>query len=92
MKYPICFLFFLLSIQLKAQDTMSLSLPEVIALAQSDAPDALIAETRMNRQYWRYRSVLADFKPFIDLSGDSEINRDIDAITQRGNLNNKCHA
>lgn len=61
---------------------MTLALTEVIALAQSDAPDALLAETRMKSQYWRFRSTMADFKPSISLSGDSQFNRDIDAIQQ----------
>ncbi len=64
-------------------DTLSLSLAEVVTLAQSDAPDALLAETRMKNRYWFYQSILADFKPGINLSGDlPDLNRSIDLITQ----------
>jgi outer membrane protein TolC len=64
-------------------DTVLLSLPEVVALAQSDAPDALLAETRMKNRYWFYQSILADFKPRITFSGDlPDLNRTIDIITQ----------
>ncbi len=65
-----------------AQKEMQLSLPEVIALAQSDAPDVLLAQTRLSNNYWVYQSALADFKPQINLNIDvPDINRTIDAIT-----------
>lgn len=82
------FIFSLLSLlvhlSLGAQtDTLSLSLQEIVALAQSDAPDALLAETRMKNRYWFYQSILADFKPRITFSGDlPDLNRTIDIITQ----------
>ncbi len=64
-------------------DTLFLSLPEVVALAQSDAPDALLAETRMTNRYWFYQSALADFKPGINLVGElPDLNRSIQAVTQ----------
>ena len=64
-------------------DTLYLSLPEIVALAQSDAPDALLAETRMRNRYWAYQSAMADFKPAITLSGQlPDLNRSIQAITQ----------
>lgn len=74
----------LLLIQTKAQsDTLRLSLPEVVALAQSDAPNALLAETRMRNGYWAYQSSLADFKPAILLDGTlPNLNRSIEPITQ----------
>ncbi|MEM1121972.1 MAG: TolC family protein [Bacteroidota bacterium] len=46
-------------------NTLRLSLSEVVTLAQSDAPDVLIANTRLNNNYWRYQSFLADYKPQI---------------------------
>jgi len=64
-------------------DTLYLSLSEVVALAQSDAPDALLASTRMKNRYWSYQSTLADFKPGITLNGTlPDLNRSIQAITQ----------
>ncbi|MEM6965661.1 MAG: TolC family protein [Bacteroidota bacterium] len=47
---------------------LNLSLPEIIALAQSDAPNVLLAKTSLARDYWSYQSFLADFRPQIDLS------------------------
>lgn len=52
-------------------DTLKLGLSEVIALAQSDAPDVLIAKTRLSNQYWQYQSFLADFKPQISLTSNN---------------------
>lgn len=77
-------IFFSASQNIEAQtDTVRLTLSEVIALAQSDAPDALLAETRMKSNYWRYRSAMADFKPGISLDGNlPNLTRSIDAIPQ----------
>ena len=67
----------------QATDTLNLSLQEIVALAQSDAPDALLAETRMKNRYWSYQSALADFKPAINLNGNlPNLNRSIQPITQ----------
>ncbi|MEO1258137.1 MAG: TolC family protein [Bacteroidota bacterium] len=69
---------------LQAQtDTLRLSLEEIVALAQSDAPNALLAETRVKNRYWDYQSILADFKPSVILSGQlPDLNRSIQPITQ----------
>lgn len=74
---------FLNTLLLTAQSkTLELSLPEVIALAQSDAPDVLIANTRLNNSYWRYQSFLADYKPQIRLDATvPNLNRSISPIT-----------
>jgi outer membrane protein len=76
---------FLFSFQcfLKAQfDTLRLSLPEIVALAQSDAPDVLLAETRMKNRYWAFQSILADFRPAISFDGElPDLQRSIDIIT-----------
>lgn len=64
-------------------DTLELELDEIIALAQSDAPDVLLAQTRMKNRYWSYQSALADFKPAITFGGElPDLNRSIDIITQ----------
>lgn len=58
----------LISNNLFAQSrNLKLNLSEVIALAQSDAPNVLLAKTRLATDYWSYQSFLADFKPQIDL-------------------------
>lgn len=62
-------------------DTVRLSLPEIVALAQSEAPEALLAETRMKNRFWSYKSVLADFKPAISFNGSlPDLNRSIGQI------------
>jgi outer membrane protein TolC len=68
----------------KAQTPYSLTLDEVVALAQSDAPDALLASTLWKRNYWTFRSFQADFKPQILLLANTlpEYNRSIEGITQ----------
>ena len=64
-------------------DTLALTLSEVIALAQSDAPDVLIAKTRMTNRYWRYQSFLADYKPQLSLEATlPNLNRSIIPVVQ----------
>ena len=67
-----------------SQETYRLTLDEVVALAQSDAPDALLAATRWKSSYWTYQTFLADFKPAILLRANSSplFNRSIEPITQ----------
>ena len=73
------FNFTLLNAQTK---TLNLSLSEVVTLAQSDAPDVLIANTRLNNSYWRYQSFLANYKPQINLDAQlPNLNRSISSIT-----------
>jgi outer membrane protein TolC len=69
---------------LKAQGTYTLTLDEIVALAQSDAPDALLAATRWKSSYWTYQTFLADFKPNILLSANTLplFNRSIEPVTQ----------
>ncbi len=62
-------------------DTLFLDLKGTINLAQSDAPDVLIAKTAFKNDYWRYQSFLADYRPQIVLEATlPNINRAIDAI------------
>ncbi|NJL75818.1 MAG: TolC family protein [Saprospiraceae bacterium] len=70
--------------QLKSQPrSLDLQLIDMITLAQSDAPDVLIAQTRLSNLYWAYQTYLADFKPQITLESSSipVLNRSIDVIT-----------
>ena len=90
MKHPIFFFFLFLFLSPAVQramwaqtDTLEFELEEIIALAQSDAPDVLLSQTRMKNRYWAYQSVLADFKPAINFVGElPDLNRSIDIITQ----------
>lgn len=76
------FLFFQWTVLSAQTNTLRLSLPEVVALAQSDAPDVLIANTKLNNNYWRYQSFLADYKPQIDVQATvPNLNRSISSIT-----------
>ena len=60
-----------------------LTLDDVVELAQSDAPDALLAETRWEGSYWSYQTFVADFKPQIVLNANTlpTFNRSIESIT-----------
>jgi outer membrane protein len=61
---------------------LKLSLDDVVELAQSDAPDVLIAKTRMINSHWRFRSFEANYRPRIDLTGTfADVDRTISAIT-----------
>ncbi|MEP6647017.1 MAG: TolC family protein [Saprospiraceae bacterium] len=73
----------LLSGKVFSQTAYKLTLDEVVSLAQSDAPDALLASTRWKHSYWTYKSYLADFRPQIVLNANTlpVFNRSIQAIT-----------
>jgi outer membrane protein TolC len=59
-----------------------MTLEQVIELAQSDAPDVLLAKTRYATNYWTYQSFLANYKPQIDLEATfPNLNRSIEPIT-----------
>ncbi len=68
------------------QSKYVLDLKEVVELAQSDAPDALLASTRWKRNYWTHQSFLADYKPNILFSANTLplFNRSIEGVTQPG--------
>jgi len=63
-------------------DTLRVGMEEVIAIAQSDAPDVQIARTAYNEDYWGYQFFLANFRPQIILNGNvPNFNRTINVIT-----------
>lgn len=63
-------------------DTLFLDLDELVTVAESDAPEAAIAATRLNNNYWRYQSFLANYKPQINFSATlPNLNRSISVIT-----------
>lgn len=66
-KYTILILFLFVSIigESQTKATLTLTLEETIALAQSDAPDVLISKTRLSNNYWIFKSFEADYKPQI---------------------------
>jgi outer membrane protein TolC len=70
LKIIILFIAFLLTINsvLNAQnDTLILTLDEVMAIAHKQSPDALIAKHKFRSSYWQYRSFKADYLPGINL-------------------------
>jgi len=63
-------------------EILRLGLKDVIAIAQSDAPDVLLAKTRLTTDYWSYQSSLADFKPQINLGATPlDVQRSITRFT-----------
>lgn len=65
-----------------AQEIVQLDLTEVVEIARSESPDAKLAETRLNNNYWRFRSAQADLKPQITLDATlPNLNRSIEGIT-----------
>lgn len=63
-------------------ETLRLNLEKVVQLAQSDAPDVLIAKTRMINSFWQFQSFEANYRPRIDLTGTfADIDRTISTIT-----------
>ncbi len=70
--------------QANGQNTYQLTLDEVVELAQSDAPDALLASTRWKRNYWTHQSFMADYKPNILFNANTLplFNRSIQPVTQ----------
>ncbi len=52
-----------------AQEVMKVSLDDIIALAQKQAPSVQLAKTKLSNNYWRYQSTLANYKPQMVLDG-----------------------
>jgi len=53
-----------------AQEVRKVSLDDVIALAQKQAPLVQLAKTKLSNNYWIYQSTLANYKPQIVLQGE----------------------
>jgi len=79
--FLLCVLF-VADIGVHAQESYRLTLEDIVALAQSNAPDALLASTRWKRSHWTYQSFLADFKPQILMGANTlpHFNRSIESI------------
>ncbi len=70
------------SLAIGQADTLRFSLSNIVALAQSEAPNTLLAETRLTNRYWFFQSILADYRPQISFTGElPDLNRSIDIIT-----------
>ena len=67
--------------QLKAQDTLRLTLDEAVALARQQSPQAVAARHQYRASYWSWRSFKADYLPSLTFSSDSRLNRSISPVT-----------
>lgn len=62
---------------------LTLSLEDVLKIAKTQSPDALLAKHRFRGSYWQYRTYRAEFLPNLTLSGTlPDFNRSISSITQ----------
>lgn len=61
------FVFFIISLTCQSQDTVKYTLDEVIKIAQSQSPDAIMAKHRYRQSYWGFRSFKADYLPSLNL-------------------------
>ena len=67
----------------QTQKTLNLTLKETVELAQTDAPNTLLAATRLSNNYWQFQSFLADYKPQISLNANfPELTRAINSVIQ----------
>jgi outer membrane protein TolC len=57
------------SMSISAQEIKKLNFQEVIQLAESQSPNALMAKHRYRASYWQYRSFRAQYLPSLTLSG-----------------------
>ncbi len=67
--------------QLKAQNTLRLTLDEAVALARRQSPQAVAARHQYRAAYWNWRSFKADYLPSLTFSSNSQLNRSISAVT-----------
>lgn len=63
-------------------DTLVLSLPEIIQLAQSQSPAVQSARNTFLAAYWNYRYFRANYLPSVTLSSAPYINKEMNSITQ----------
>jgi outer membrane protein TolC len=77
------FLFVCLIYSCVAFGQKSLTLPQVIEMAQKQSPAYKQATTALNASYWEYRSFRSDYLPQLTLGGTlPELNRTIDRVPQ----------
>ncbi len=61
--------------------SMTITLEEVISIAQGEAPVALIARTRLSNNFWRFKSFQADYRPQLSFNAIvPDLNRSIDNV------------
>ena len=84
LKYILLTLALFVSIIGESQEkaVLTLTLDETIKLAQSDAPNVLIAQTQLSNNYWIFQSFEADYKPQVFFNATlPSLNRTINQVT-----------
>lgn len=71
----------LLCTSLHAQEVLSLSLDEAIALAHEQSPQAVTALHRYRAAYWNWRTFKANYLPSLTFNSYSTLNRSINSVT-----------
>lgn len=63
-------------------NTLVLTLSDVVSMAKGETPEILLSRTRLTNSYWRFQSFKANFKPQFVLNGQLPVlDRSITAIT-----------
>ena len=61
--------------------TMEMSLEQVVKIARLESPDAQTARHSFRSAYWNYKYYRANYLPSLSLSSDPNLNRAINKIT-----------
>lgn len=65
-----------------AQDTLRLTLDEVVLLAREQSPQSIAARHQHRAAYWNWRSFKSDYLPSLTFSSNSQLNRSISPVTR----------
>ena len=71
----------LLCTTLHAQEVLSLTLDEAIALAHEQSPQAVAAQHKYRAAYWNWRTFKANYLPSLTFNSFSSLNRSINSVT-----------
>ena len=72
--------------------TMEMSLEQVVKIARLESPDAQTARHSFRSAYWNYKYYRANYLPSLSLSSDPNLNRAINKITMGGRFRQVCRA
>ena len=64
-----------------AQEVLSLTLDEAIALAHEQSPQAVAAQHKYRAAYWNWRTFKANYLPSLTFNSFSSLNRSINSVT-----------
>ena len=64
-----------------AQESRTLTLAEVVEMAQTESPDAVAARNTYKAAYWTYRNYRANNLPELSLGSNPYLNRTTDYVT-----------